>query len=319
MISIFRDRRPTTTGGVRHFSRPLLCVGLALTGLATAAGGAVVWRARPHRAQTVVISHPRTTRSTSSTTTSTSTTTPGVEDVFDDPPVAAYLDDEEADGLEVTAAVYDAVTGRTWVYRPTVTLTTASVIKVDILEALLERAQVEGSTLTPTQQSLAASMIEDSTDDAASDLWATVGGAPAMGRYDNEIRLTQTRLNATGLWGLSTTSALDQVRVVEQLLLSSSPLTAASRTYELTLMRNVTPDQVWGVSSGVPAGATVALKNGWDPITGIWQVNSEGWIDGGGVNYVLSVMCWGAQTETSGIAAIDGLSTAISDALSSPR
>ncbi len=231
--------------------------------------------------------------------------------------VATYLHGEARDGLDMTAAVYDAATGQTWVYRPTVTLTTASVIKVDILEALLARAQAEKAALTAAQKSLATLMIEDSTDDAATDLWDTVGGAAGLARYDKVIGLTQTHLNTAGYWGLSTTSALDQVRVVEQLMLQSSPLTAASRRYELTLMRNVAPYEAWGVSSGVPTGAIVALKNGWDPITGLWQINSEGWVDGGGRNYVISVMCWGAQNETVGITAIDGLSSAISDALSS--
>ncbi len=237
--------------------------------------------------------------------------------MFHRPSVATYLRNEARAGLDMTAAVYDAATGQTWVYRPTVTLTTASVIKVDILEALLARAQAQKATLTAAQRSLATLMIEDSTDDAATDLWDTLGGAAGLARYDKVIGLTRTHLNTAGYWGLSTTSALDQVRVVEQLMLRSSPLTAASRRYELTLMRNVVSYEAWGISSGVPAGATVALKNGWDPITGLWQINSEGWVEGGGRNYVISVMCWGAQNETAGITAIDGLSVAISDALPS--
>ena len=48
-------------------------------------------------------------------------------------------------------------------------------------------------------------------------------------------------------------------------------------------MENVAPDQRWGVSGGVPAGVTVALKNGWLPLNDAntdWQVNSVGWVSG---------------------------------------
>ncbi len=39
------------------------------------------------------------------------------------------------------------------------------------------------------------------------------------------------------------------------------------------LIENVESDQAWGVSAGVPAGVTVALKNGWLSLEdgGDWQ------------------------------------------------
>ncbi len=254
--------------------------------------------------------------STTTTRATTTTTDPDDGDIFDDAAVGSYLSTEAQGSSEITAAVYDAVTGQTWVYKPAVTLTTASVIKVDILEALLARVQTEHVALTLTQQSLAESMIEESTDDAATDLWNTVGGSAALERYNDEVGLTRTKLNTTGYWGLSTTSALDQVRLVEKVAFTNATLSASSRDYELDLMRNVTADQDWGISAGLPSGVSVALKNGWDPITGVWEINSEGWVDGDGQSYVISVMCWGSTTETAGISAIDGLSSAIWTALS---
>ena len=58
-------------------------------------------------------------------------------------------------------------------------------------------------------------------------------------------------------------------------------------------MENVTPDQRWGVSGGVPAGVTVALKNGWLPLDDAntdWQVNSVGWVSGDGRDYLIAVL-----------------------------
>ncbi|MGH3164897.1 MAG: serine hydrolase, partial [Trebonia sp.] len=67
----------------------------------------------------------------------------------------------------------------------------------------------------------------------------------------------------------------------------------------------------WGVSSGVPSGATVALKNGWLPLNAAstdWQVNSVGWVSGDGRDYLIAVLTTGNPTEQYGISTIDALS-----------
>jgi hypothetical protein len=79
-------------------------------------------------------------------------------------------------------------------------------------------------------------------------------------------------------------------------------------------MENVEADQAWGVSSGVPAGTTMALKNGWLPLQSQstdWQVNSIGWISGRGRNYVLAVLSTGSPTEIYGIATINTIANTI--------
>lgn len=258
------------------------------------------------------------TVTTHATTTTPTTAGTAVADVFDVPSVASYLAAQSAGSLDVTAAVYDARTGQTWAYRPTVALTTASVVKVDILEALLARAQSAGADLTATQQTMATAMIEQSTNNAANDLWDTLGGASVVGQYNDRVGLTGTDLNALGYWGLSTTTALDQVRLVREVAFPNAVLGPASRVYATALMQHVVPYEDWGVSSGVPNGVSVALKNGWDPITGTWEINSDGWITGGGADYVLSVLCWGAVTETAGIDSVDGLARLVWSALATP-
>ena len=41
-------------------------------------------------------------------------------------------------------------------------------------------------------------------------------------------------------------------------------------------MRHVIAFDRWGVSAGLASDAVVALKNGWLPYDGSWQVNSIG-------------------------------------------
>ncbi|MGH8981074.1 MAG: serine hydrolase [Acidimicrobiales bacterium] len=230
----------------------------------------------------------------------------GATGVFATAGVAAYLAAQSASSTYVTAAVYDVTTGTTSLYRPTVTLTTASVVKLDILELLLADAQGSGTPLTTTQQTLATKMIEESTDNAASALWTAVGGAPAIGAFDQKAGLTST--NPSAWWGLTTTSALDQVRLLERVALSNTLLTDTSRTYALGLMTHVESDEAWGITTGVPSGVTVALKNGWNPITGIWEINSVGWVDGDGRDYLVAVLSFGKRTAVAGAQVVNGLS-----------
>ena len=231
----------------------------------------------------------KTTSTTGSTTVeATQHDSPGDGDVFDDPAVAAYL---SATSQDVTAAVYDDATGVTSVYRPGVAQDTASIMKVDILATLLAQGQADGRGLAPADGPVASDMIEESDNDDAQDLWDSEGGASAVGAFDTAAGLTQTDPDAAGYWGLSTTTAADQVQLLRTVAYPNAILTPASQAYELNLMEHVDPGQTWGVSAGVVAGSTVALKNGWLSLdSGGWQVNSIGYVDGDGRDYVIAVL-----------------------------
>jgi hypothetical protein len=258
----------------------------------------------------------KSTSTTSTIVAATQHVVPGRGDLFADPTVATYV----ADSTEnVTAAVYDEVTGHTSLYRPGVAQATASIMKVDILATLLAEDQANGQSLTVVQQGLSGDMIEQSDNGDAQALWDAEGGAAAVSRFDSAAGLTQTDPDAAGYWGLSTTTAADQVQLLRQVAYPNDILTPASRSFELNLMAHVQPDQAWGVTAGVAANATVALKNGWDPLDGGgWQVNSIGYVDGDGRDYVIAVLTDGA-TEPGGIDAIEGLSQLIWQELAPAR
>jgi hypothetical protein len=111
-------------------------------------------------------------------------------------------------------------------------------------------------------------------------------------------------------WGLSTTTPTDQLALMRELIKPSTLLTSAERDSALQLMENVAPSQRWGVSGGVPAAATVALKDGWLPLNSAntdWQINSVGWVSGSGRNYLMAVLTTGNPSEQYGIDTIDQL------------
>ena len=233
---------------------------------------------------------------------------------------ARYLSDRAG---TVLAAVYDVGTGQTWRLGLGQPQAEASVVKLDVLETLLaERDQDQETGLSASDQSLAEEMIEDSDNAAATSLWYEVGGAARIRSFNTEAGLTHTAPSPCVVcagfswpgWGLTTTTPDDQIALLRQLVTPSTLLTSAERDYALSLMENVTPSQRWGVSGGVPAQVTVALKNGWLPLQGTdsdYQINSVGWVSGGGRNYLMAVLTTGNPTEQYGIDTIDQLAAMV--------
>jgi len=221
----------------------------------------------------------------------------------------------------VLAAVYDLRTGRTWRIGRGEPQAEASVVKLDVLETLLAQRD-HGSGLSPADQALAARMIEDSDNDAATTLWHEVGGAARIRSFNARAGLTQTAPSSCVVcpgfawpgWGLTTTTPDDQIALLRQLVTPGSLLTPTARGYALSLLENVIPAQRWGISAGVPAGVTVALKNGWLPLRGPdgdWQVNSVGWVSGGGRDYLMAVLSTGNPSTQYGIDTISGLAAMV--------
>jgi hypothetical protein len=236
------------------------------------------------------------------------------------PAAASYLSGRAG---TVLAAVYDLRTGRSWHLGQGPPQAEASIVKLDVLETLLaERADGDGTGLSASDRTLAGQMIQDSDNDAATSLWYAVGGAARIRSFNARAGLTHTVPSSCVIcpgfawpgWGLTTTTPEDQIALLRQLVTPSSVLPRAARQYALSLMEDVTPSQRWGVSGGVPAQVTVALKNGWLPLHGTasdWQINSVGWISGSGRNYLMAVLSTGNPSEQYGIDTIDELAAMV--------
>ena len=146
-------------------------------------------------------------------------------------------------------AALDLTTGRSSQAGAHGGMVLASLVKLDILETLLYQRQRSGQPLTDGQQDDVEAMIEHSDNAAADRLFRLIGRHPGMGSYNAVLDLHDTVLDTGGLWGLSTTSAADQLLLLQALVSPGSPLTAASRKYALDLLGDVEADQRWGVSA----------------------------------------------------------------------
>jgi beta-lactamase class A len=222
----------------------------------------------------------------------------------------------------IVAAVYDVSTGQEWRLGNSRPQAEASVVKLDILETLLARYQAASATLPAAYLPVAQQMMEYSDNAAATTLWFATGGPARIQSYNAAVGLRSTSVSqcvdCPGFpwpgWGLTTTTPEDQIGLLRQLISPGWLLASSQRLYALRLMEHVTPAQRWGVSGGVPPGVTVALKNGWLPLTSSdddWQVNSVGWISGDGRDYLMAVLTTGNVTEQDGIGLIDDLAAMV--------
>jgi beta-lactamase class A len=214
---------------------------------------------------------------------------------------------------DVSAAVLNLKTGKEWLLNPNARDQTASIIKADILETLLYQTRKAGDSIADAEGPVPQGMIEASDNADATALWDQIGGSTGISAYNALAGLTQTTPNTQGFWGETTTSAADQIKILEQLSGPSKLLTKADQAYQLSLMTDIDPGEGWGVSGGVPKGVVVALKNGWVPLTSNsdWEVNSIGWIDGDDHDYLLAVLTAHDPSEGYGINTIRRIAASV--------
>jgi len=203
----------------------------------------------------------------------------------------------------VTASVLDLNTGLTYNFNPGPSLVMASTFKVQILGTLLSETQYSGGP-TPAEKALAVPMIEISDNADGQALFDLVGGAPAIQAWDNSIGMTDT--SAYTNWGLSTSSAPDQIRLLETYVEPNRFLTNASRAYGLYLLNNVDPHQVFGINAGPTPGSVIAAKTGRIPAVGC--INDIGWVDGDGRDYLMVVLVQEAPSDAEGLLAMNAVS-----------
>ncbi|GAA3495879.1 serine hydrolase [Streptomyces prasinosporus] len=219
------------------------------------------------------------------------------------------------DGTRLAVAVLDLDSADREIasYRGDAPFTTASVSKVGILAALLLRAQDEGRDLTAEEHRAAEAMITASDNHAAGLLWRAIGGREGLDAANERLGLSSTRGGPGIHWGLTRTTAKDQVRLLRAVFArgpadsagrSREGLDRSSRAYIRELMGDVMEDQAWGVSAASPRWA---LKNGWlqRTATGLWVVNSIGQVTVHGHRYLLSVLSSGNASMESGVSLVE--------------
>jgi beta-lactamase class A len=220
----------------------------------------------------------------------------------------------------VSVAATNLETGQSYTFGATGGMVTASIVKLDLLEVLLLQHQRAGTTLDANEDAEAVAMIEQSDNSAAESVFEDIGGRDALDTTNPDLGVStaSTVPGQSDYWGLTTTSAQDQVVLLSNLTGAESPFSEAARSYALGLLRDVESDQQWGAPVAADPGTTVAVKNGWlnvDDDGGRWAVNSNALITVNGDLVAISVLTQHNDDEQSGITLVESLAKVAADAV----
>ncbi|MFE2537229.1 serine hydrolase [Streptomyces sp. NPDC059371] len=292
---------------------PLLYTAVASVVLVGAtAAGTVYMKAQAHDGPAVVSSAASASPSASSAGSEEASVEPVTEPSVDrDALLAKALKSVTvAAGAKTSVAVLDIGSGESAGYGDAA-FDTASIVKVNILAALLLQAQDADRRLTAREKTHATAMIENSDNASATSLWASIGRADGLDAANKRFGLTDTQGGDGELWGLTQTTASDQLTLLRQVFGDDSELSAASRSYLQGLMGEIETDQRWGVSAAGD-GSRSALKNGWlaRSTTGLWDINSIGRISADGHDYLVATLSNGNSTQAKGISLVEAVSKA---------
>lgn len=181
------------------------------------------------------------------------TAAPGVAWAPDVAAARAY-----ADGRPGTVSFVVREGDRTWSSRGARTVPAASLMKTMFLAAYLRAGDVRGRALRARDRALLDPMIRRSDDTSATRVRGIVGDA-RLRRLGRAVGMRDLRL--ASVWGLTRTSARDQVALFRRL---DEVLPARHRAYAHRLLETVVRSQRWGVGAiALPAGWTLRFKGGW--------------------------------------------------------
>ncbi|MFD6553967.1 serine hydrolase [Streptomyces sp. NPDC058398] len=211
----------------------------------------------------------------------------------------------------VAVGLYDRSTSTTCTLRATTSFDSASTVKVTVLAALLWDAKKHNRYLTSTETSLATKMITQSDNASTTKLWNQLGLTKIKG-FLAAAGMTKTTPGTGGYWGLTQINVTDEQKLLKLVTAKNTVLSDNARAYILKLMNKVVSSQRWGTPAGAPSTVTVHVKNGWlSRSSNAWRVHSLGTFNGGGHDYMMSVLTVGSSTMDYGVATIQAVAKAI--------
>jgi len=181
---------------------------------------------------------------------------------------------------------------------------TASVVKVMMLVAYLQKLSAEHRGLDSSDTALLYPMIHISDNEAASAVFAKVGAA-ALVRLAREAGMADYA-PAVGWWAFTQTSAADQARFFLSL---DELIPAQFYAYARSLLSGIEPSQSWGVPAVARPQWRVFFKTGALPSEGLF--NEAARLERGGVTFTIAVFTDGDPSMDYGEQTIEGVAAAL--------
>ena len=167
----------------------------------------------------------------------------------------------------------------------------ASVAKVYILAAYLDRLAQEGRGPGPEEFDLMQAMIEYSDNDSATALFHAVGDGEGINAFLDAHGLSSVEPAFDGSWGSMRASPVQVAEFLARLY-TGDVLDGSQTSLAFALLANVVDEQAWGVGAArdVSGVKEVYFKNGWLPGDEGWIVNSVGLLQSTDRTYVVVFM-----------------------------
>jgi beta-lactamase class A len=148
-------------------------------------------------------------------------------------------------------------------YRPDHDEWSASVVKAMLMVAYLNEPWVRGRALNTHDKQLLTPMITESDNDAAQQVFDTVGQAAlrALARH-----VGMTHFATSPIWGETEITPRDQTLFFLHI---DSFIPARHRAYAMSLLAGIIPSQRWGIGEVAPRGWKLYFKGGWGYGTGL--------------------------------------------------
>ncbi len=195
----------------------------------------------------------------------------------------------------------------------------ASVAKVPLMLATLERIEGEEREATEQEARLLDFMIRFSDNDAAETLWTMAGGDGAAARaLVGDLGLSPANMAVENShWGAIVATPYGLALLLAEIA-DGSMLSAETRAETLELMR--WREGSWGVIAGFleyADGGSLHRKNGWFLADDGWRVNSTGIVlDAmGQPRYTLAILTDQQASLEAGVATTEGIARAVHAAM----
>ncbi len=212
------------------------------------------------------------------------------------PDIARYL---AGFGNNAGSVIYDITRGQYYTYNADTQFTLASSSKVSIMMAYLDMVESQGRSLTSQESYEISIMIQHSDNNAAQLLYDRLGDGAGMTAWMQKVGVHGYLAHPSG-WGWGMLPPTGQMQLLT-MLQKGQILNAKDRAYALGLMRTIESDQRNGVGDTLPAGASVAMKDGWVPEPdGLWAVNTSGIVTAGSETYIIVVYTEHQLSENAG-------------------
>ena len=161
----------------------------------------------------------------------------------------------------------------------------ASVVKVMLMVAYLNRRSVRQRRLHRSDRRLLGPMIRRSDNATASAIYSLVGDG---GLRRVAHRAGMRRFTPGGpVWGLSRITARDQARLMIRV---DRLVPARHRSFALHLLTDIVRRQRWGMPGATPKGWQLHFKGGFVPEAGGWKTHQVALLRRGGRRMSVAVL-----------------------------